>query len=193
MSGNTFKVYDFEHPSAAFIFEDMLKWFIGGPLFYNPHYKTFGLKGVERVLDFGCGGGAGSRCLVNLLGEDGHLTCVDISNYWLRKAEKRLRKYPNVKCMAGDIRKLDIPDSSFDVISVIHVIHDIAPPDRQDTVSVLSRTLKTGGRFFIWEPTKESHGIPAEEIRALLSGAGLNESEYAANESKYIGTYLKTG
>jgi len=191
MSVSTFKAYDFEHPSALFIFEDVLKWFIGGPLFFNPYYKTFGFKGDERVLDFGCGGGAGSQCLVNLLGEKGHLTCVDVSNYWMRKAEKRLKKYPNVECIAGDIRKLDIPESSFDVISVIHVIHDIAPADRQDTVNVLSRTLKAEGTLFIWEPTKESHGMPAEEIRTLLSGAGLNETEYSANESKYTGTYRK--
>ena len=55
-----FKGYDFEHPSALFILEDKLKGILGRPLLYNPYFKTLGLKGNESVLDFGCGGGAGS-------------------------------------------------------------------------------------------------------------------------------------
>ena len=61
MSDDNFKEYDFEHPSTIFVLEDKLKGLLGGPLLYNPYFITFGLKGNERVLDFGCGGGAGSR------------------------------------------------------------------------------------------------------------------------------------
>jgi len=130
LSNNEFKGYDFEHPSALFVLEDRLKGLLGGLLLYNPYFKTFGLKGNETVLDFGCGGGAGSRCLANLLSKDGHLTCIDASSYWIEKARKRLDRYSNVECKVGDIRELDIPDSSFDVISAMHVIHDIAPVER---------------------------------------------------------------
>ena len=193
MSDCKFKGYDFEHPSVLFILEDKLKGFLGGPLLYNPYFETFGLKGNERILDFGCGGGAGSRCLANLLNKGGHLTCVDISHYWITKARKRLEKYSNAECKSGDIREVDIPDSSFDVTSTIHVIHDIAPADRQDIVNTLSRKLKVGGVFFIREPTKESHGMPVDEIRALLSDAGLEEIEHKETKSEYTGKYQKTG
>ena len=111
MSDYEFKERDFEHPSALFALEDLLKSLIGGPLLYYPYFKTFGLNGNEKVLDFGCGGGAGSRCLANLLNENGHLTCVDMSSYWIRRARKRLGRYSNVECKSGDIRELDIPDS----------------------------------------------------------------------------------
>lgn len=127
MSDHNFKQYDFEHPSTLFILEDKLKGLLGGHLLYNPYFKTFRLKGNERVLDLGCGGGAGSRCLANLLTKGGHLTCVDVSNYWIEKTRNRLKKYSNVECKSGDIRELDIQDSSFDIISAIHVVHDIAP------------------------------------------------------------------
>lgn len=192
MSDYDFKEYDFEHPSILFVLEDILKGLIGGPLLYNPYFKTFGLKGNERVLDFGCGGGAGSRCLANLLSKDGHLTCVDVSRHWIAKARKRLGKYSNVECKAGDIRELDISDSSFDVISAIHVIHDIAPQERQDIVKALSRKLKEGGLLFIREPTKKSHGMPVEEIRALLSDAGLKEIKHKETKSEYMGKYQKS-
>jgi len=192
LSGHDFKEYDFEHPSILFILEDKLKGLLGGPLLYYPYYRTFKLKGNENVLDFGCGGGAGSRCLANLLSKDGHLTCVDVSSYWIAKARKRLDKYSNVECKSGDIRELDIPDSSFDIISAIHVVHDIAPAERQDIVKTLSQKLKAGGLFFIREPVKKSHGMPVEEIRTLLSGAGLKEIKHKANKSEYRGKYQKS-
>ena len=187
------KEYDFEHPSILFILEDKLKDLLGGLLLYKPYYRAFGLKGNERVLDFGCGGGAGSRCLANLLSKDGHLTCIDVSSYWIRKARKRLDKYSNVECKSGDIRKLDIPDSSFDIISIIHVIHDIAPGDRQETVNTLSRKLKGKGILFIKERIAKSHGMPVEEILTLLSDAGLNEINHRVTKSEYTGKYQKTG
>lgn len=193
MSDYEFKEHDFEHPSLLFVLEDILKGLIGGPLLYNPYFKTFGLRGDEKVLDFGCGGGAGSRCLTNLLNEDGYLTCVDMSRYWIKKARKRLRKHSNVECKSGDIRELGIPDTSFDVISVIHVVHDISPSNRQDIVETLSRKLKAGGTLFIREHIKESHGMPVGEIRALLSEAGLKEIEHKETRSEYTGKYEKTG
>lgn len=191
MNNREFKQYDFEKPSFLFILEDMLKSFLGGPLFYNAYIKSFGLNGDEKVLDFGCGGGTGSQCLVKFLNENGHLTCVDASSFWMEKTKRRLRKYPNVECKTGDIRKLDIPASSFDVISIIHVIHDIEPAERQDTVNELSRKLKTGGSLFIREPIKKSHGMPIEEIQTLLSNAGLKETEHKKNKSEYTGKFQK--
>ena len=192
MNDYNFKERDFEHPSILFILEDKLKGLLGGPLLYNPYYRTFRLKGNENVLDFGCGGGAGSRCLVKLLTTDGHLTCVDTSNYWINKARKRLGRYPNVECKASDIRKLDIPHHSFDVISIFHVIHDIAPQDRQDIVNALSRLLKATGTIFIRERIKESHGMPIAEIRALFSNVGLSEVRHTENKSEYSGVFKAT-
>ena len=193
MSDYKFELHDFEHPPFLFVLEDMLKDLVGVPLFYNPYIKTYGLKGNERVLDFGCGGGTGSRCLSSYLNQGGHLMCVDISNYWVGKARKRLAKNSNVECRAGDIREMDIPDASFDVISIFHVIHDIAPIERQGTVKALSRILRAGGIIFIREPTKKSHGMSVDEIRTLFSVAGLKETSYKEKKSEYMGRYGKVG
>jgi len=152
----------------------------------------YDFKQVDFEHPSACGGGAGSQCLANLLSRNGHLTCVDISNYWIKRAIKRLKKCPNVECKAGDIRSLQIPDHSFDVISIFHIIHDIAPAERQDIVKILSQKLKAGGLFFIREPVKKSHGMPVEEIRTLLSDAGLNEIEHKETKSEYMGKYQKS-
>jgi len=171
--------------------EDMLKGLLGGALLYNSCFMAFGLKGNEMVLDFGCGGGVGSRCLANLLDEGGPVTCVDISHYWIAKARKRLSKYSNVECEAGDFRELDIPDSSFDIISGIHVVHDMTPEDRQDIVKTLSLKLQAGGLLLIREPVK-AHGMPVEEIQTLLPDAGLKEIEHKETKSEYTGIYQKS-
>ena len=69
----------------------------------------------------------------------------------------------NVKCIAGDIRKLDIPESFFDVISVIHVMHDIASGERRSITDRLAKLLDKNGEVYIREPIKESHGIPGRK------------------------------
>jgi ubiquinone/menaquinone biosynthesis C-methylase UbiE len=188
-----FKLADFEHPSPLFVLEDGLKGLIGGPLLYKRYIKSYGLAGDERVLDFGCGGGAASRCLADYLNRGGQLTCLDISHYWIEKTKKRLARYDNVEFRVGDIRELDIASDSFDVISIIHVIHDIPPEDRQATVLALARVLKAGGRVLVREPTKKSHGMAASEIRRLFVTAGMVETEYKETKSEYIGRYQKTG
>jgi ubiquinone/menaquinone biosynthesis C-methylase UbiE len=189
MGSYEYRQVDFEHPSFLFILEDKLKCLLGGPLFYNSYLKTFGLTGSERVLDFGCGGGAGSVCLARLLNTSGELTCVDVSKYWIDKAEHRLRRYRNAKCLVGDIRKLDIPESRFDIISIIHVIHDIAPADRHGVTDRLARLLDRNGKLFIREPIKESHGMPVSEIVTLLTNSGLSETQANVSKSEYRGVF----
>lgn len=191
MADYEWKEVDFDNPSFLFFLEDMLKRIIGGPLFYNKYFRMFNLKGNERVLDFGCGGGIGARSLLRYLSEQGHVTCVDISEFWIARAKRRLRKFRNVTCRAGDIRNMDIRDGAFDVITTVHTIHDINPDERQEIIHVLAGKLIEQGRFFIREPIKKSHGMPVEEIRSLLIRAGLNEVEHSISTSEYKGKFVK--
>ncbi len=190
MTEYKFKQVDFDRPSFLFKLEDKLKGLLGR-FIYKAYIKSFELKGSEHVLDFGCGGGVESRYILELLQKDGQLTCLEISKYFMERAQKRLKKYPEVDFVLGDIRKLDIPEHSFDVIFAIHVIHDIAPDKRQDIVNALSRKIKPGGIFYIWEPIKASHGMPTAEIQELLSNAGFQESSFKTTKSTYKGKFLK--
>jgi ubiquinone/menaquinone biosynthesis C-methylase UbiE len=190
MAEYTFKQPDFENPSFLFRLEDHLKGFLGR-FFYKSFINSFALRGTEHVLDFGCGGGVESQFVLKHLEEGGRVTCVDLSDYWIQRAKMRLRKYPNAVCIQGDIRKLDIPKKSFDVIFTIHVIHDILPEERQSTVDVLALKLKPGCPFYVWEPTKISHGMPAKEIKELFSNAGLEEQACEETKSSYRGKFVK--
>ncbi|MGZ4862956.1 MAG: hypothetical protein ACXV2E_09290, partial [Halobacteriota archaeon] len=55
--------------------------------------------------------------------------------------------------------------------------HHVEEDQRQQKVDILARKLRPHGRLFIREPTREQHGTPAVEIRALMSTAGLHERE----------------
>jgi ubiquinone/menaquinone biosynthesis C-methylase UbiE len=191
MSEYKYRQVDFDHPSFLFTLEDVLKEVMGCLVFYNPYIKTFGLKGSENILDFGCGGGTGSKCLLKYLNAKGHVTCIDTSKYWMEKTKKRLSKYPNVECKLGDIRDLPIPDYSFDVITVIHVMHDIDRSNRQSTVNILSKKLNKEGSLFIREPTKKSHGMAVKEIRTMMTNADLWEVEHEEKKSEYKGRFIK--
>lgn len=167
---------DFNNPSALFRFEDTLKGLIGGPLYYAPYFRSRGgFRGDEDVLDFGCGGGVGTRSIAAELTRGGSVTGVDISSYFSERARKRVSSYPSACILRGEITQLDLPRKSFDLISIVHVIHDIPKAKRAATVRVLGALLKPDGRLWIWEPTRESHGMPAEEIRGLMAEAGLRE------------------
>ncbi len=184
-----FNPSDFDHPSFWFKMGDRLSNLCCRPLLYRPYYRTFGLKGDENVLDFGCGGGVGSCCLAEMLKKDGRLTCVDTSDYWVKKAAGRLRKYPNAACQAGDIRSLDLPALSYDVISIIFVLHDITPAERGAIVKALAELLHPEGTAFICEPVKKSHGMPSDEIRAIFTEAGLQEASFTESKSQYRGVF----
>jgi len=56
----------------------------------------------------------------------------------------------------------------------------------------LSHKLKEEGLIFIREPIKKSHCMPSEEIRILLSNAGLKETSHNETKSEYIGKYVKS-
>jgi ubiquinone/menaquinone biosynthesis C-methylase UbiE len=188
--GKNVECFDFDHPSFWFVMEDKIKRLLGCSLFYGPDIKSLGLKGDESVLDFGCGGGPASLCLMKHLDPKGRLLGVDTSAYWIDIARERLKKYPNAKCTAGDIRTMTIPEHSKDVVVAIHVIHHIAQADRPAIIMALSRLLKKEGRLLIRERSESSHSIRPIEIRSLLSNSGMKEVTCNLSKSEYRGIFM---
>jgi len=139
---------------------------------YRQYVDRLELRGNERVLDFGSGAGNPARYLAGRLKAGGRLTCVDISTVWQQVIRRRLGKYSNVEFRLGDIRTLDIPDGSQDVIFIHFVLHDIPAGERPSTVQALVRTLAPGGKVYVREPLRF---ISGEEVRTLLGAAGLHE------------------
>jgi ubiquinone/menaquinone biosynthesis C-methylase UbiE len=181
------------------LWEIFIYHYLASPL-YKKYVKSLGLKGNEKVLDFGSGMGTEAKHIAKILDKgNGYLTCVDVSQAWMEEAKKRLKKYSNVDFQLGQIETLPIGDNFFDVIVMHFVLHHIEKEQRQAKLKLLASKLKTNGKVFIREPMHESHGLPLEDIRNLMQKAGLKETSFKMTRSvlrgnkMYEGVYEKMG
>jgi ubiquinone/menaquinone biosynthesis C-methylase UbiE len=139
---------------------------------YNQYVNSLPLRPDSKILEFGSGIGVMAELFARRL-NDGELTCVDISDRYLSKARKNLRDYPNTSFVRGRLTKLNIEESEYDAINIHFVLHDIEKKDREQLICEMYRLLKPGGKVFVREPLKESHGMPAAEINELFLDAGF--------------------
>jgi ubiquinone/menaquinone biosynthesis C-methylase UbiE len=184
-------------PLARIIEEELLDFRIRSRFFHPAYVSTLGLTGTERVLEFGSGGGCLSRALAGVLSLDGSLSCVEISPYWIMKAQQRLKAYPFIEFLQGEITHLNLPENHFDAAIIHFVLHDIDPAERINVVNALARTLRPEGTLFIREPAKPSHGMPLAEIRSLMRDSGMREIRAGCTKSwqwKWIcdGVFMKS-
>lgn len=123
-------------------------------------YKTFAdrlpLAGSEHVLDFGCGMGTVAYYVMKRLPK-GQLTCIDISERWLNTCRKTLNKYRNVSFIKSDFPEL--VDSSFNVVYCHFILHDISKSELEKVISVLTKSIKSGGTFIFREPLNETEKL----------------------------------
>jgi ubiquinone/menaquinone biosynthesis C-methylase UbiE len=166
--------------------------------YYRKFVESFDLKGDETVLDFGCGPGAASKFIAQILEKGGgELTCLDVSKAWIERAKKHLNRFSNVEYHAEDIRKWEKNNNYFDAIAIHFMLHDIDKSERLEVVRTLARKMKADAKLFIREPTKECHGMRPEEIRELMLKSGLEETDSKTTKSimmgkMYTGTFRKT-
>jgi len=153
--------------------------------------ERLGLKGRERVMDFGSGSGALSLHIARRLEDEGSLTLVDVSPKWMEVAMKKLRRFPNVEYKVGEVMELKIPEKSYDVVNARNVLHHVAESQRLRVMRELSRKLKKNGRLYVREPTRGNHGVPLEEMRALAEKSGLREDTVQVERDEYFAKYVK--
>ena len=151
----------------------------------NPYYHRFvrdlHLCGDERVLDFGSGSGICSRHIAARLKKGGgKLACVDISHGWMEVVQRLLRHYDNVSYHLGHITEVDLPDSSFDLVVIHFVLHDVPENERLCVLHSLTRRLKPEGRLIVREP--EGQGLTLEELNQLATAAGLHHVASSARK-----------
>jgi ubiquinone/menaquinone biosynthesis C-methylase UbiE len=145
---------------------------------YRAYVERLGLRGDERVLDFGTGSGNPARYLARILQRGGgQLTCVDVSERWMAVARRRLRNFANIDFKLGEIASLGLPDAGYDVVFIHFVLHDIPAGERPAIAAALARTLRPGGRLFVREPLRF---IAQEELAGLMRGAGLAQVSAAS-------------
>ncbi len=160
-------------------------------IIYKPFVERIGLHGDEKVLDFGAGWGDSTYFAAPLLNKGGTITLLDISSGWQRVAKRRLAGLNNIVFVNADIFSAGLADSSFDVIIVHFMLHDIPPEERPSIVKELAKKLKPGGFVFLGEPTAKSHGMPAEEVDRLMLDAGLTRTYSRYPKKEYEAKFVR--
>ena len=163
---------------------------------YKDYVERINLDGRKKVLEVGSGGGNLSRFISKKLTQ-GELVCLDISDYWISKAKRRLRNFQNIRFELTDFLDFNKEDS-FDIAVIHYVLHDVPHERRKDFMNILDKTLKEEkGRIYIREPTRKSHGIAPHEIKSLMIEKGFLEQEsiegysFPLKKSVYEGIFQK--
>jgi 2-polyprenyl-3-methyl-5-hydroxy-6-metoxy-1,4-benzoquinol methylase len=188
----------FTDPSKTTILLHEFFWFKIMKGYYRKFVRSLDLRGDERVLDFGCGPGAASKFIAQTLQKGkGELTCFDISEKWIARANKNLGRFSNVEYQTQDIRTWEKKNGYYDTVVVHIMLHDIPQLERPEVIKALAQKMKRGATLIIREPTKEGHGIRPEEIQGLMTTNGLKEivsglAKRPLMGSYYTGFYRKT-
>lgn len=141
----------------------------------------------ERVIDLGSGSGTDSFAAAHLVGPEGAVTGVDMTQAQLGKAE-RLRaagNFGHVRFLDGRIEDLPVADASYDTVISNGVVNLSA--DKARAFAEAARVLVPGGRLAIADivaarPLAESISCNAELWAACVGGAAQIDDYLAAIE-----------
>ena len=100
-----------------------------------------------RVLEVGCGGGAGVRIILERFGA-AEVEAIDLDPKMIESARQRLSSYglARVQLAVGDATSLKAGDARFDAVFDFGAIH--LERSWQKALAEVARVLKPGGRFF---------------------------------------------
>ncbi len=101
----------------------------------------------ERVVDVGCGAGIDSLIAARMVGPDGGVIGVDMTESMLDKAKAAAKDLDNVEFRIGFGEELPIPDGWADVVISNGVVNLM--PDKHEALTEMARVLKPGGRIQI--------------------------------------------
>jgi tRNA (cmo5U34)-methyltransferase len=145
---------------------------------------------ATSLLDVGCGAG---NWTIKMLGQIPGLSCtlVDLSMPMLQKAKERvaLATSGGVETIQADIRALELPGNSYDIIVAGAVLHHLRGDEEWEEVfGKLYRSLRQGGSLWISDLVEHGAG-PVSQLFWQKYGEYLEQfggAEYRDKVLAYI-------
>jgi SAM-dependent methyltransferase len=118
------------------------------------------LQPGEVVLDLGSGGGLDCFMAAKLVGSEGRVIGIDMTDAMLNRAAQTAAKlgFENVEFRRGLIEELPVEDHSVDVIISNCVIN--LSPDKPAVLNEAFRALRPGGRFVVSDIVTQGEMLP---------------------------------
>lgn len=110
-----------------------------------------GLPKKMSVLEMGCGSGAMTLELAKLVGQDGNLLAIDLSQDQLDHTQLQTRAYNNIRFKLWDVNHLSDLGEQFDLIYCRMVLHHVA--DARSVILQMKNCLNSGGFIICEEPS----------------------------------------
>jgi len=150
----------------------------------------------DTVIDLGSG--AGNDCFVAraLVGANGHVIGIDMTEPMISKARGNAEKldFKNVEFRLGEIEKMPVKDNAADVVISNCVLNLV--PDKQKAFSEIFRVLKPGGHLSVSDVVLKGD-LPdqlqeaAEMYAGCVSGAiQLNDYLRIISDTGFVNTIL---
>ena len=132
-----------------------------------------GVKEGQTVLDFGCGSGTYTIPAAKLVGKNGQVYALDISNKALDKVEEKSKQegLSNIiRIDATGEENILLKDNTIDLVLLIDVLKDVN--DRESLFKEVYRVLKPNGNLTVFP----MH-MAAEEVEKLATHTGFKMND----------------
>jgi ubiquinone/menaquinone biosynthesis C-methylase UbiE len=154
----------------------------------------------DRVLDVGCGPGGFTAVVAELAFE---VVGIDVSEAWVEASQRTFaaRGLTHARAVRGSGTALPFLDGSFEVATLIDVIHHLDDPDV--TLREIARVLVPGGRLLVFEPNKlnpaltflclfdrNEWGFLARRMGTIPSCTRLLEASFRVDIAHYSGLLI---
>jgi ubiquinone/menaquinone biosynthesis C-methylase UbiE len=146
---------------------------------------AFGMKPGDRIADIGCGTGFFILPAAAIVGDDGRVFAVDISENMLAETARKVAEagLMNVEMIQSDGIHIPMDDNSVTITLFCTVLHEVA-----DLISVLGeaiRILQVGGKINIVEWDRriinfgppDKHRLGRDALRTVLEKTGFAQIE----------------
>ena len=110
-------------------------------------FKADVIRAGDVVLDVGAGSGTDALIAAALVGPEGRVIALDLTEAMRRKLRRNLERagVNNVESLEGNAEQIPLPDESVDVVTTNGVINLV--PDKQRAFAEIRRVLRPGGRL----------------------------------------------
>lgn len=149
-----------------------------------------GIKKGDTVVDLGSGAGNDVFVARAIVGDEGKVIGLDMTEEMIEKANKNNDKpgYNNVEFKFGDIEAIPLEDSIADVIVSNCVLNLV--PDKQKAFSEIYRILKPGAHFCVSDIVLKGE-LPVGLQKSAEMYAGCVAG--ALQQDEYLGIIIETG